>query len=235
MAEAKRMSKHATFNGVINDVGGPTANMYGFECARKMTKGACTNKRCLDFHACQTLKPNHKAQIDLLKKIRKLVGVKKVFVSSGLRYDLILDDEKYGDSYLQELVDFHVSGQLKVAPEHTEHHVLKLMGKPDVGSLLEFKKRFDDKSKRAGKKQFLTYYLIAAHPGSTERDMHKLKQFVSRDLKINPEQIQIFTPTPGTWAGVMYWTETDPFTGNTIFVEKNPYKKERQKRIVTGR
>jgi uncharacterized radical SAM protein YgiQ len=145
-----------------------------------------------------------------------------------------MDDEKYGDSYLQELVEHHVSGQLKVAPEHTENHVLKLMGKPDVESLLEFKKRFDRKSKRAGKKQFLTYYLIAAHPGSTERDMFKLKQFVSRDLKINPEQVQVFTPTPGTWASVMYWTETDPFTGKKIFVEKDPNKKERQKRIVTG-
>lgn len=234
LAEAKRFTKHAKFTGVINDVGGPTANMYGFECARKLAKGACTDKRCLAFHSCQTLKPNHKPQIDLLKKIRKLDGVKKVFVSSGLRYDMILDDEKYGDSYLQELVEHHVSGQLKVAPEHTENHVLKLMGKPDIESLLEFKNRFDRKSKRAGKKQFLTYYLIAAHPGSTERDMHKLKQFVSRDLKINPEQVQIFTPTPGTWASVMYWTETDPFTGKKIFVEKNPHKKERQKRIVTG-
>ena len=234
VAEAHRLTQHPKFTGVISDVGGPTANMYGFECARKMTVGACTDKRCLAFHSCQTLKPNHKAQIDLLKKLRNLEGVKKVFVSSGIRYDMILNDEKYGDAYLQELVAFHVSGQLKIAPEHSENHVLKLMGKPDVSALIDFKKRFDTKSKKAGKKQFLTYYFIAAHPGSTDQDMIRLKNFVSHELKLNPEQVQVFTPTPGTWASVMYYTEMDPFTGKKIFVEKNPGKKNKQKQILTG-
>ncbi|MBN1465103.1 YgiQ family radical SAM protein [candidate division KSB1 bacterium] len=233
IAEARRMTRHPAFKGIISDVGGPTANMYGFDCARKAAKGACTDKRCLAFHSCRILNPDHSQQIDLLTQLRKLDGVKKVFVSSGVRYDLILMDEKYGDAYLQELV-YHVSGQLKVAPEHSEEHVLKLMGKPGIRSLLEFKKRFDLKSKRAGKKQFLTYYLIAAHPGCTARDMVRLKQHVSRELKIRPEQVQIFTPTPGTWASVMYHTETDPFSGEKIFVEKDPLRKERQKRIVTG-
>jgi len=132
------------------------------------------------------------------------------------------------------MVEHHVSGQLKVAPEHTDERVLSLMGKPNVESLLQFKKRFDFKSKKAGKKQFLTYYFIAAHPGSHERDMHKVKQFISRELKLNPEQVQVFTPTPGTWASVMYWTGVDPFSGKKIFVERDPRKKERQKRIVTG-
>ncbi len=234
LAEAKRMIRHPRFKGVINDVGGPTANMYGFECARKMAKGACDHKRCLGSAVCRTLKPTHKPQIDVLRELRKMPGVKKVFVSSGLRYDMILEDEKYGDAYLQELVEHHVSGQLKVAPEHTDERVLSLMGKPNVESLLQFKKRFDFKSKKAGKKQFLTYYFIAAHPGSHERDMHKVKQFISRELKLNPEQVQVFTPTPGTWASVMYWTGVDPFSGKKIFVERDPRKKERQKRIVTG-
>lgn len=232
VAEAQRMMRHPRFTGIISDVGGPTANMYGYDCPRKATTGACTDKRCLAFHMCQSLKPNHKAQINLLRKIRGLAGVKKVFVSSGIRYDMIESDEKFGDAYLQDIVDFHVSGQLKIAPEHSEEHVLKLMGKPAIESLRKFKKEFDEKSKKAGKQQFLTYYLIAAHPGCTERDMHKLRQFVHRDLKMNPEQVQIFTPTPGTWASVMYYTEIDPFTGRTIFVEKNPKKKERQKLIV---
>ncbi|MBN1479125.1 YgiQ family radical SAM protein [candidate division KSB1 bacterium] len=233
LAEAYRMTRHPRFTGIISDVGGPTANMYGYDCPRKVTTGACTDKRCLAFHMCQSLKPSHKAQINLLRKIRGLTGVKKVFVSSGIRYDLIECDEEFGDAYVQEIVEFHVSGQLKVAPEHSEEHVLKLMGKPAVESLRQFKKKFDEKSKKAGKQQFLTYYFIAAHPGCTERDMDKLKQFVRRDLKMNPEQVQIFTPAPGTWASVMYYTEIDPFTGRKIFVEKNPKKKEWQKWIVT--
>ena len=234
LAEAKRMAGHPRFKGVINDVGGPTANMYGFECGRKLAKGACDFKRCMSSSICQTLKPTHKPQIDILKDLRKFPGVKKVFVSSGIRYDMILEDAQYGDAYLQELVEHHVSGQLKIAPEHTDERVLSLMGKPNVDSLLEFKKRFDKKSKRAGKKQFLTYYFIAAHPGSNENDMRNVKQFVSSELKLNPEQVQIFTPAPGTWASVMYWTSLDPFSGKKIFVEKDPRKKQRQKQIVTG-
>ena len=234
LAEAKRMTRHRRFKGVISDVGGPTANMYGFECGRKLAKGACPDKPCVGSEVCKTLRPTHKPQIDLLRKIRRLDGVRKVFVASGLRYDMILEDKDYGDAYLQELVEHHVSGQLKVAPEHTERRVLRLMGKPGVDYLLEFKKRFDEKSKKAGKKQFLTYYFIAAHPGSTERDMQSVHKFVSRELKLNPEQVQVFTPTPGTWASVMYWTEIDPFGNEKIFVEKNPARKERQKRIVTG-
>jgi uncharacterized radical SAM protein YgiQ len=232
--EAKRMAEHPRFKGIINDVGGPTANMYGFECARKMAKGACDHKRCMSSLICQTLKPTHKPQMDILRNLRTIEGVKKVFVSSGIRYDMVLEDERFGDAYLQEIVEHHVSGQLKIAPEHTEDGVLRLMGKPNVDSLLEFKKRFDKKSKKAGKKQFLTYYFIAAHPGSRENDMRKVQQFVSRELKLHPEQVQVFTPTPGTWASVMYWTGLDPFSGKKIYVEYDPRKKERQKRIVTG-
>ena len=156
-----------------------------------------------------------------------------MFVASGIRYDLVLGDTEHGDEYLQELVSQHVSGQMKVAPEHTEDHVLGEMGKPGADSLLQFKRKFDSLSETARKKQFLTYYMIAAHPGCSERDMQRLKQFASQKLKLNPEQVQIFTPTPSTYSSLMYYTEMDPFTRRPLFVEKDPRRKERQKAIVT--
>jgi uncharacterized radical SAM protein YgiQ len=178
---------------------------------------------------------DHSRQLELLKKIRRIKGVKKVFVASGIRYDLLLSDQSSGKQYLQEVIEHHVSGQLKVAPEHTEDHVLKRMGKPGKASLLRFKELFDRMSRAAGKEQFLTYYLIAAHPGCTEKDMQSLKRFASRNLKTSPEQVQIFTPTPSTYSSLMYYTEIGPFTGETIFVEKEPRRKERQKNIVVQR
>ncbi len=232
--EAKELTRHPKFRGIINDVGGPTANMYGFECARKLKLGACTDKRCLSMNMCQTLQPSHQKQIKLLKTLRHIPGVKKVFVASGIRYDMVLQDQQFGETYLNEIVRHHVSGQLKVAPEHSEKHVLQLMNKPNPDVLKRFKQEFDRLNKQAGKSQFLTYYFIAAYPGSTEKDMRKLHQFISRELNLRPEQVQIFTPTPGTWASVMYYTEIDPFTGEPLFVEKNPGRKERQKRMVTG-
>jgi uncharacterized radical SAM protein YgiQ len=170
--------------------------------------------------------------LELLRKIRRIKGVKKVFVASGIRYDLLLSDKENGKDYLRELVSNHVSGQMKLAPEHTENHVLSKMGKPGMASLIEFKKLFDRMSSEAGKKQFLTYYLIAAHPGCTEEDMRSLKRFVSRTLKMNPEQVQIFLPLPSTYSALMYYTEIDPFTRRSLFVEKDPMKKERQKDIA---
>ena len=157
-----------------------------------------------------------------------------MFVASGIRYDLLLDDKKYCASYMQELVKHHVSGQFKVAPEHTNTNVLRLMGKPSIESLLKFKNIFEKISLASGHKQFLTYYFIAAHPGCTDEDMRELKSYTSRELKINPQQVQIFTPLPSTYSGLMYWTETDPFTGKKIFVEKDINKKQRQKNIIAG-
>jgi uncharacterized radical SAM protein YgiQ len=167
-----------------------------------------------------------------LQRLRQIPGVKKVFVASGLRYDLLLTDDRHGDAYLQELVRHHVSGQLKVAPEHTDPRVLELMGKPGPEDLLEFRRRFFKATKDAHKKQFLTYYLIAAHPGCTERDMQRLRQFASRELHIHPEQVQIFTPTPSTYSSLMYYTEMNPWTGEKLFVEKHLGKKIHQKRVV---
>ena len=233
IAEAREMTKYPDFTGFIRDIGGPTANMYGFECGRKLERGACVPKRCLYPEVCPTLKPDHSKQISLLKKLRKIDGIKKVFVASGVRYDLIERDRLHGEDYLKEVVSHHVSGQMKVAPEHSEPAVLKAMGKPGTASLLRFKADFDRISKAAGKEQFLTYYLIAAHPGCTAADMGKLQKFTAKNLKITPEQVQIFLPAPSTYSSLMYYTGIDPFTGKSIFVEKELPKKEFQKQIIT--
>ncbi len=231
--EAGRLISHPEFKGYIQDVGGPTANMYGFECDKKLKNGACPARRCLFPDICPLLEVDHRPQLELLRQVRQLQGVRKVFVASGLRYDMILGDALCGEAYLREIVEHHVSGQLKVAPEHTENNVLDLMGKPGSESLLKFKDKFDRLSHAAGKPQFLTYYIIAAHPGCSAQDMLRLKRFTSEKLHVNPEQVQIFTPTPSTYASLMYYTELDPFTRRPIFVEKDPRRKEHQKDIVT--
>jgi uncharacterized radical SAM protein YgiQ len=235
LAEAARLARDPDFKGYIQDLGGPTANMYGFECGRKLAKGICSVKRCVYPEVCPLMKVDHQPQIDLLRKVRQISGVKKVFVASGIRYDMLQCDKEHGDAYLREVVEHHVSGQMKVAPEHTQEQVLELMGKPGTASLLEFKTRFDDLNRLAGKRQFLTYYLIAAHPGCTEADMQNLRLFASRKLRIHPEQVQVFTPTPSTYSSLMYYTEIDPFTGQPLFVEKDARRKERQKEIVTDK
>jgi uncharacterized radical SAM protein YgiQ len=233
--EAKKITELPDFKGYILDAGGSTANMYGIDCRRKQTQGACQDKRCLYPQVCASLKADHSGQINLLERLRKIKGVKKVFVASGIRYDLLFSDKKHCASYMQRLIKHHISGQLKVAPEHTAPSVLKLMGKPQAKSLTDFKQLFEKMTKSSEQKQFLTYYFIAAHPGCAEEDMHELKSFATRELKINPQQIQIFTPLPSTYSSLMYFTGFDPFTGRKIFVEKNIAKKQRQKDIVVGR
>jgi len=232
LAEAELLTQQERFKGYIQDLGGPTANMYGYECAKKLKSGSCQNRRCLSPVVCPVLKVNHLPNINLLKQVRKIKGIKKVFISSGIRYDLLFSDGDYCDDYMHELVNHHVSGQLKVAPEHSQANVLDKMGKPGNKNLLRFKEKFDEYSKSAGKNQYLTYYMIAAHPGCDEIDMQNLKAFSSKKLNINPEQVQIFTPTPSTYSTLMYYTEQDPFTGEPIFVEKNPERKQKQKKIV---
>ena len=235
ITETQKLALLPDFKGYILDVGGSTANMYGNDCLKKQTDGGCKNKRCLYPQVCASLKPDHGRQINLLKSLRSIKGVKKIFVASGIRYDLLEADKKHCTSYMQELVKHHISGQLKVAPEHAVSGVLKLMGKPQAKSLTNFKQLFDKIEKASGQKQFLTYYFIAAHPGCTEEDMHELKSFAGRELKINPRQVQIFTPLPSTYSSLMYFTETDPVTGRKIFVEKKTEKKQRQKDIVVGK
>ncbi len=233
VAEAETLARLPGFKGYIQDVGGPSANMYGFECKKKLKLGACADKRCLYPRVCTALKPDHAPQIDLLRRLRRIPGVKKAFVASGIRYDMVLADTAHGREYLREIVAEHVSGQMKVAPEHSQDRVLARMGKPGTESLVRFKRMFDELSAERGKPQFLTYYLIAAYPGCTEEDMRRLKEFAGQELRISPEQVQIFIPLPSTYSAVMYYTGLDPFTLQPLFVEKDPQRRERQKAIVT--
>ncbi|MDI9566870.1 MAG: YgiQ family radical SAM protein [Brevefilum fermentans] len=235
LAEARRLTRLPDFKGYIFDLSGPTANMYGFECPIKLQQGSCQDQSCLYPDICPSLPVDHQVQTRLLQKLRQVEGVKKVFIGSGLRYDLLLADHAHGGAYLKALVQHHTSGQLKVAPEHTQPQVLALMRKPGIDRLLEFKRRFENLSAAVKKKLFLSYYLIAAHPGCTLEDMFALKRFASRELGLLPEQVQVFTPTPSTYASLMYYTEKDPFTGEALFVEKNPAGKQRQKAVITGR
>lgn len=236
ISEAKKFTEDKDFKGIIADLGGASANMYGYECDKKLKSGTCEHQRCVDYkRLCRSMKPNHARLISLMRSVRKIKGVRKVFVASGIRYDIIEKDTAHGKTYLKELLTHHTSGQMKIAPEHTEDRVLELMGKPSKQSLRDFKKLFDQINSTLEKKQYLTYYLIAAHPGCKEQDMHSLKQFTTNELRINPEQAQIFTPTPGTYSSVMYYTQLDPKTRKPIFVEKNIQKKEKQKMIITDK
>lgn len=230
--EVKEIANVPKFHGNISDVGGPTANMYGVECKKKLKLGSCPDRRCLYPKKCPSLIINHNAQIELLKKLKSIPKIKKIFIASGIRYDMILDDNKCGQAYLKELVKDHISGQMKIAPEHTEDKILSLMGKDGKSCLNEFKNRFYKLNEELGKKQFLTYYLIAAHPGCDEKEMLNLKKYASQELRINPEQVQIFTPTPSTYSTLMYYTEKDPFTNKKLFVEKDNTRKQKQKDIV---
>lgn len=233
LEEARICSTHPAFKGIIADVGGPTANMYGIECKKKVAAGACQDKRCLFPAICTSMPVDHGRQIRLLRRLRALPGIKRIFIASGIRYDLILADKKNGRTYLQELLRHHISGQMKIAPEHTSSRVLQAMGKPGVETLTAFRSLFTSLNNKEKRKSFLTYYLIAAHPGSTRQDMEQLKTFARRVLKVIPRQIQIFTPTPSTWSTLMYWTEKDPWTNAPCFVEKNGDGKQRQKALLT--
>jgi uncharacterized radical SAM protein YgiQ len=235
LKEANEIVHDPGFKGYIQDVGGPTANMYATGCDKMQTHGICLKKDCVFPTTCKNLDNNHRPQIELLRKLRKIEGVKKVFVASGIRYDMILDDKESGDEYLHELMEHHVSGQLKIAPEHTVDKVLGLMRKPGTRYLTEFKRRFDMINAKQKKDQFLTYYLIAAHPGCSLEDEVRMKQFVSTELHTNPEQVQIFTPTPSTYSTLMYYTEMNPWTGEKMFVEKSLGMKEKQKKILTNK
>ena len=234
VAEAERFTRYPKFRGIIADVGGPTANMYDIACDRAATCGACPERHCLFPEVCRNLPVDHRSQTALLRRLRALPGIRKAFVASGLRHDLVLADRAHGPAYLDELVAHHVSGQLKLAPEHSDPDVLRLMGKPGVEKLLAFRVRFEEANSRHGLKQFLTYYFIAAHPGCTEEQMQRLQKFATHELELTPEQVQVFTPTPSTWSTAMYWTERDPATGEAIFVEKRGRGRQAQKEVLTG-
>ncbi|MDA8140400.1 MAG: YgiQ family radical SAM protein [Desulfobacteraceae bacterium] len=228
LREAAAISRHPDFKGIISDVGGPTANMYGMDC----TRPGCHKKGCVFPKTCRQLNLDHGPQIELLRALRGLPGIRKVFVASGLRYDLILADRRNGLAYLEELLRHHTSGQLKIAPEHIHDPLLQLMGKPDRQTLEDFIDLFDQVNARMPKKQFLTYYFMAAHPGCTLQDMAELREFARRRLRVIPEQVQIFTPSPATFSTLMYHIGIDPFTGQAIFVEKSLRGKIDQKKML---
>ncbi|MGC9323483.1 MAG: YgiQ family radical SAM protein [Desulfomonilia bacterium] len=234
ISEAHSLTHHPRFTGTLSDVGGPTANMYGSRCALTPSGISCRRTRCIDPGPCDNLVLGHDEQIELLRELRRIPGIQRVFVASGIRHDIVLADRAHGMNYLDEVVRHHVSGQMKIAPEHCAEDVLRHMGKPGTRSLRAFRDAFFRLSKTAGKDQYLTYYLMAAHPGCTDRDMEKLSSYVKTYLKINPEQVQIFTPTPSTYSSLMYHTGIDPFTGERIFVEKTATGRKMQKdRVVS--
>jgi len=232
--EVNRMVRNKGFNGIIYDVGGPTANMYRTECLKKVQVGPCKDKRCMFPKICERLSADHGAQISLLERIEGVEGVKKVFVTSGIRYDLILSDKQNGKRYLDHIVKNNISGQMKIAPEHISDDVVRLMGKPGRKELLEFKSMFEASNKEHGKQQFLTYYLIAAHPGCYEHHMEELRKFVTHELRTNPEQVQIFTPSPSTFSTMMYHTRRDINNTKDLKAEKSMQMKQKQKDIVLG-
>ena len=227
VAEAMKMTHDPDFKGYINDVGGPTANFRSSPCDKP-----CTNRKCLVPKPCGNLKIEHKDYLSLLRKLRDIDGVKKVFIRSGIRYDYLIYDKN--DAFLKELCEHHVSGQLKVAPEHVSDNVLRMMGKPSNDVYGRFSTRFYDINKRLGKKQFLVPYLMSSHPGSTLYDAVILAEYL-RDNSINPEQVQDFYPTPGTISTCMYHTGIDPLTMEEVYVPKTYEEKQMQRALLQYR
>lgn len=230
--EAQMMTADKDFKGYIHDVGGPTANFRYPACEKQMEKGVCTNKQCLYPKPCKNMRADHSDYISLLRKLRKLPKVKKVFVRSGIRYDYMIADKD--DSFLEELCRYHVSGQLRVAPEHVTDHVLDLMGKPASRVYNEFLKRFDKVNKKYALNQYVVPYLISSHPGSTLDDAISLAESV-RDMGYMPEQVQDFYPTPSTISTVMYYTGVDPRNLEKVYVTRNPHEKAMQRALIQYR
>ena len=230
--EAELLLKDPEFKGYIHDVGGPTANFRHAACDKQLKAGVCKNRQCLYPTPCKNLKVDHKDYVELLKKLRSLPGVKKVFVRSGLRYDYIIADKK--DEFLRELCENHISGQLKVAPEHVSDKVLRYMGKPSKEVYDRFVKKYFDMNKRLKKEQYLVPYLMSGHPGSDLSAAVELAEYV-RDMGYNPEQIQEFYPTPGTLSTCMYYTGLDPRTMKPVYVPRDPEEKAMQRALIQYR
>ena len=229
LKEAEMLTKNPRFKGYIHDVGGPTANFRAPSCTRQKKYGLCRGKKCLAPTPCDKLEVSHREYLEMLRKISKLNGVKKVFIRSGIRYDyLILDKD---ETFFKELVKNHVSGQLKVAPEHCSDAVLDKMGKPHIEAYYKFAKRFYDITKGIGKKQYLVPYLMSSHPGSRLSDAVKLAQFLKAQ-KLRPEQVQDFYPTPGTISTCMFYTGLDPYTMQPVYVPKTPEEKAMQRALL---
>lgn len=230
--EAELMIQDKDFKGYIHDVGGPTANFRHPSCQKQMTKGVCKNRQCLFPKPCPNLEVDHSDYLALLRKLRALPGVKKVFIRSGIRFDYLMADPD--DTFFRELVEHHVSGQLKVAPEHISDQVLQYLGKPRKEVYEKFVKKYTKLNEQLGKKQFLVPYLMSSHPGSTLKEAIELAEYL-RDLGYMPEQVQDFYPTPSTVSTVMYYTGIDPRDGKKVYVCRNPHEKAMQRALIQYR
>ncbi len=232
LREAEAMTRDPEFKGYIHDVGGPTANFRVPACEKQLTKGVCPGKQCLYPKPCRNMKVDHSDYVDLLRKLRALPGVKKVFIRSGIRFDYLLADKD--DTFFRELVQYHVSGQLRVAPEHVSDHVLRLMGKPENAVYRRFLNKYDRLNRDLGLDQYAVPYLMSSHPGSRLEDAIELAEHI-RDMGYMPEQVQDFYPTPSTISTVMYYTGLDPRTMEPIYVPKDPREKAMQRALIQYR
>jgi len=229
LREAEAMTRHPLFKGYIHDVGGPTADFRHPSCKAQKERGLCPDRRCLAPEPCPHLDADHSDYLALLRKLRAIPGVKKVFIRSGIRFDYVLAEGK--DTFLKELVQHHVSGQLKVAPEHCVDNVLACMGKPPVKVFEAFCEKYGEMNRRMGKKQYLVPYLMSSHPGSRLGDAVRLAEYLKAH-GIRPEQVQDFYPTPGTISTCMYWTGLDPMTGKKVYVPRSYHEKELQRALL---
>ena len=232
LEEAEMITGETDFKGYIHDVGGPTANFRHPSCQKQMEHGVCRDRQCLFPAPCKNLDADHSDYVSLLKKLRNVPGVKKVFIRSGIRFDYLLADRK--KDFLRELCEYHVSGQLKVAPEHVSDQVLSLMGKPQNRVYEEFTRQFQKMNDRLGKKQYLVPYLMSSHPGSTLKEAVELAEYC-RDLGYMPEQVQDFYPTPSTLSTCMYYTGLDPRTMKPVYVPRSPHEKAMQRALIQYR
>lgn len=227
--EAERIVQMPNFKGYIHDVGGPTANFRHPSCEKQLTAGLCKGKKCLAPTPCKGLHADHREYLHMLRRLRKIKGVKRVFIRSGIRYDYLMADPD--DTFLRELIRYHVSGQLKVAPEHCAAAVLDKMRKPHIEAYLAFQKKFYEITKGMGKEQYLVPYLMSSHPGSTLQAAVELAVFLKQQ-HIHPEQVQDFYPTPGTLSTCMFYTELDPYTMEPVYVPKTPEEKAMQRALL---
>lgn len=229
LREAKKITEMPDFKGYIHDVGGPTANFRHTSCEKQLEKGLCMGKKCLAPTPCPALKADHTEYLSILRKLRKIDGVKRVFIRSGIRYDYLMEDKN--EEFMRELIKYHVSGQLKVAPEHCSAIVLDKMGKPHIEAYKAFQKRFYEITKGIGKEQYLVPYLMSSHPGSTLKEAVELAVFL-KENNIRPEQVQDFYPTPGTISTSMFYTELDPYTMEKVYVPKTAQEKAMQRALL---
>lgn len=232
LKEAKKMTKDPAFKGYIHDVGGPTADFRHPSCDKQLKYGVCKDRQCLYPKPCKNLNIDHSDYVSLLRKLRKTEGIKKVFIRSGIRFDYLLADKD--DTFFREMLKYHISGQLRVAPEHISDTVLKYMGKPENKVYKAFLRKYEELNKKTGKQQYAVPYLMSSHPGSTMKEAIELAEYI-RDLGYMPQQVQDFYPTPSTLSTVMYYTGLDPRDLKKVYVERNPHRKAMQRALIQYR